>query len=100
MNTVENPDGPWTKPWPAAGLDLVAQCPVCGKSERGILHPELIDNVFGFQASFAIEHGTPYGPLATHKTQQLLAAIVAFAVAQIPDRDSTQGGKLIMYDPS
>lgn len=46
MNTVENPDGPWTKPWPAAGLDLVAQCPVCGKSDRGILHPERIDNVF------------------------------------------------------
>lgn len=46
MNTAENLDEPWTKPWPADGLESVAHCPVCGESDREILHSGLVDNVF------------------------------------------------------
>lgn len=46
MNTGEDQDQRWTKLWPAAGLESVAHCPVCGESDREILYPDLVDNVF------------------------------------------------------
>lgn len=37
---------PWLIPWPSDGLQRVDLCPVCYASERGVLHDNLIDNVF------------------------------------------------------
>lgn len=37
---------PWTKPWLTDGLESVSHCPVCGDTNREILHSDLIDNVF------------------------------------------------------
>lgn len=34
------------KPWPAEDLEAVPKCPVCGNSERSLLHPGLTDRVF------------------------------------------------------
>jgi len=39
-------NGPWTTPWPSDELEHLAACPVCGNSERTLIHKDLIDNVF------------------------------------------------------
>ena len=39
-------DGPWNTPWPPNDLEHLAVCPVCGCTERLIIHKDLIDNVF------------------------------------------------------
>lgn len=46
MLAAANLHEPWTKPWPVDGLELVPECPICGQSERKILHIDLVDNVF------------------------------------------------------
>ena len=45
-NTTDNIEIPWSKPWPASGLESISNCPVCGQSERKVLHSDLVDNVF------------------------------------------------------
>lgn len=35
------------KSWPAADLEAVSQCPVCGEARRSLLHNGLVDRVFG-----------------------------------------------------
>ena len=40
------PNAPWDNPWPANELECVAACPVCGSTDRRVLHEGLIDNVF------------------------------------------------------
>ena len=32
--------------WPADGLESIGRCPVCGTSERVLLHPALVDGIF------------------------------------------------------
>ena len=32
--------------WPAAGLEVVSCCPICGSHERHLLHGELVDKIF------------------------------------------------------
>jgi 2-polyprenyl-3-methyl-5-hydroxy-6-metoxy-1,4-benzoquinol methylase len=39
-------DAPWTRPWPEEGLERLGRCPVCGSSERELLHEALKDEVF------------------------------------------------------
>lgn len=45
-STEANLHETWKEPWPADGLESVTRCPVCGESEREILHAELVDNAF------------------------------------------------------
>jgi 2-polyprenyl-3-methyl-5-hydroxy-6-metoxy-1,4-benzoquinol methylase len=35
------------EPWPAEDLEVVPNCPVCGGTERTVLHEDLTDRVFG-----------------------------------------------------
>lgn len=37
---------PWEKAWPREGLESITNCPLCGSSEREVLHSGLVDNVF------------------------------------------------------
>ncbi len=46
INSALELDEPWTRPWPLNGLESVAHCPVCGGSDREILHADLVDNAF------------------------------------------------------
>ncbi len=39
-------DMPWQTPWPNEGLESIDSCPVCGASQRTLLHKEIVDNVF------------------------------------------------------
>lgn len=39
-------DMPWTQLWPEEGLERLGRCPVCGTSERELLHEALKDEVF------------------------------------------------------
>lgn len=39
-------DALWETPWPDNGLEESGICPVCGSSQRNLLHDNLIDNVF------------------------------------------------------
>lgn len=36
----------WEEPWPKEGLEALGKCPVCGDTNRHILHPDLVDNTF------------------------------------------------------
>lgn len=45
-STSANLHETWREPWPAEALESVTRCPVCGESERKILHAELVDNAF------------------------------------------------------
>lgn len=36
----------WQNEWPIDGLDYLGCCPVCGCTDRSVLHEELVDNVF------------------------------------------------------
>ena len=38
-------DQPWEKPWAANELEHIPACPVCGSTQREVLHDDLIDNV-------------------------------------------------------
>lgn len=46
MNVTTSLDVLRTTPWPVDGLESVNHCPVCGETEREILHADLVDNVF------------------------------------------------------
>jgi len=39
-------DMPWQTPWPNEGLEHLGSCPVCGTSQRTVLHKDVVDNVF------------------------------------------------------
>lgn len=39
-------DAPWNRAWPADELERVPACPICGGTERTVLHEQLVDNVF------------------------------------------------------
>lgn len=41
---------PWLSPWPAASLEPVPNCPVCGSGERQVMHRELVDDSFRIAA--------------------------------------------------
>lgn len=36
----------WDRPWPEDALETLGECPVCGNSERTILHADIVDNTF------------------------------------------------------
>jgi hypothetical protein len=42
---MEDPE-PWSREWPAEGLEEVPLCPGCGCRRRTVLLNGLIDNVF------------------------------------------------------
>lgn len=46
MTAPDNQAEPWTRPWPADGLESVPHCPVCGEPDRAVLYENLVDNVF------------------------------------------------------
>lgn len=37
---------PWAEPWPEEGLERLGCCPVCGSTEKTVLHANLVDEVF------------------------------------------------------
>lgn len=39
-------NAPWNQDWPPGDLERVPVCPICGSTERSILHEHLVDNVF------------------------------------------------------
>lgn len=39
-------DVTWQNEWPIDGLEHLGCCPVCGCTDRAVLHEELVDNVF------------------------------------------------------
>jgi 2-polyprenyl-3-methyl-5-hydroxy-6-metoxy-1,4-benzoquinol methylase len=55
MTTAPDPTAsaeatPWLSPWPAASLEPVPHCPVCGSGERQVMHGELVDDSFRIAA--------------------------------------------------
>lgn len=39
-------DAPWNRSWPPGELENVPACPICGSSDRTVLHENVVDNVF------------------------------------------------------
>ena len=37
---------PWEASWSKDDLETISKCPVCGETNRRILHADLVDNTF------------------------------------------------------
>lgn len=48
--TASAESAPWLSPWPAASLERVPHCLVCGSGERQVMHRELVDDSFRIAA--------------------------------------------------